>query len=451
MITFDGGPPRTPAAKFARNPYAWVCRAQRTISIRCFGLQFGASHRRQIRRSPNASGTERVTHASLQAHRIPNPDAKTLQVRGFQPNLALLVILVLLVSFPCDSRPVHSYYPHAVFNEERVPPAVTEPLDLAGPKPWAFHVPSPYPPGIGMPLHRPGISKCKVPTSPASNCKIPFLPPLNLIPDCPPKPSLCTGFDYTTSSLGSSSTFMLDYFHPVKSTTGSVFFVEARFDKTNFWNQDEDLDESVLEGTHIDPGQAASDRLDFSVGTGWRKLLPSGVIAGFNGFVDSFRLDSTWHSSVGGGVELTMLTLTDRIYDVRFNACGNLFNRAAVVSSFPEVGPSYELEAGMSTPVHCRAFDLRVKLGGYRFDIGKLVDGVKAGLELRSWDGVFAVGWEHSYDKFNGHFDSFRGFVHASFDWRNVFNCWRTLSAPELLLAGQRNIRSLLSRSVDRR
>lgn len=393
---------------------------------------------------------------------------RPVEFKGWVPLFLLPILFLCLMS---EAPLAHGYYAHAAFSKPKVPSAVNGPLDLAPPRPFAFPPPPSCLPGIGFPFERPrirkckipglgvprckipglGVTKCKVPGSVVSKCGIPAMPRFDFVPRCPLQPALTTGFDYTSSTSGSSSSLVADYFYPVDSSPCRVLFVETRLSQTAFWGQDPLWDRDALAGSNLDPTDYASDRVDFSVGAGWRGLLPSGFIVGANAFLDSFGLDSTWYASLGGGAEVTVLTLTDLTCDLRFNAYENLFNRQALASSFAHVGPSYELEGGVSSPVWCGSWDLRLKLGGYWFDIGKTVSGLRTGIEMRRWDGIFTVGWEHGYDQFHGHYDVFRGFFNARFNWRNLSTCLPSFGPPEFVLAGRRNLRNLLSRPVDRK
>ncbi len=396
--------------------------------------------------------------------------------RGFRPveltcRAPLFLLSMLLLCLLCEGLTAHGYYGHAVFGNPGMQSAVNEPLDLAPPRPSAFPAPRPCLPAmenprLRLPIHKCpipgldvprskipgiGITKCKSAVHWTSKCRIPLVPRFDVIPVCPLQPVLRTGFSYTSSISGSSSTLVLDYFLPVDSSPCRVFFVETRLDQTAFWGQDPQWSRDALVGSNIDPTDAASDRLDFSVGAGWRKLLASGLIVGANLFMDSFGVDSNWDTSVGGGAELTVLTFTDLTCDLRLNAYGNTFDRQGLAYSFFDVGPTYELEGGISTPIFCGSRDVRLTLGGYWFDVGKLVSGIRTGVEMRSCDGIVTVGWEHGYDEFHGHYDVLRGFFNARFNWGNVFTCLAAFGAPEAVFAGRRNLRELLSRGVDRK
>ena len=396
--------------------------------------------------------------------------------RGFRPaglrrNVPLILLPMLLLSLLCQVASGYGFYAYAPITMPMVSPGVPEPLDLAPPRPSAFSLQPPCVPGIALPCPRPriqkctvpglglpmcktpgfGISKCKVPRRKISKCGIPALPRFDFIPCCPLKPVFRSGFDFTSSTSGSSSSLMFDYFYPVDSNQCRVFFVETRFDQTAFWGQDPQWDSDALPGSRLSPTGYSSDRVDLSVGAGMRKLLPSGLIVGANAFLDSFGLDSNWHTSLGGGAEVTVLTFTDLILDLRFNAYERLFNRQVLANAYADVGPSYELRGGVSSPAFCGSWDLRLELAGYWYDIGKMVSGLRTGLELRSRDGLFTVGWEHGYDQFHGHYDVFRGFLNACFNWRNVFTCLPSFGRPESVFACRRNLRDLLSRAVGRK
>ena len=51
------------------------------------------------------------------------------------------------------------------------------------------------------------------------------------------------------------------------------------------------------------------------------------------------------------------------------------------------------------------AVDLRVKVGGYQYDIGDRVYGWRAGADLTTRDNVFSFRYEHGEDRINGSYD----------------------------------------------
>ena len=134
----------------------------------------------------------------------------------------------------------------------------------------------------------------------------------------------------------------------------------------------------------VDPNWLQS-RSDWSGGLGIRGLPYRDLMLGANLFLDTSRLDGTWHRSGGLGLEMAA-GFSDLPLDT-FDVAVNLHK-----------GGGIDTEAGISFPLH-EYVDLRVRLGKYRFYDGEYLLGWKAGTELRACDDLVKLTYQFEQDR----------------------------------------------------
>ena len=98
----------------------------------------------------------------------------------------------------------------------------------------------------------------------------------------PQIPNLQLGFQYFFGDKVRSGQANADYLLPVNIGNNTVVFGEAHGNWWNFANK---------------PEGGASNRVDLSVGGGYRKILSDKLLVGVNGFYDTSRLFNDWYSS----------------------------------------------------------------------------------------------------------------------------------------------------------
>jgi len=168
----------------------------------------------------------------------------------------------------------------------------------------------------------------------------------------------------------------VDYLYPVRLGSGSVLFGEGHGEFQNFWKSPP---------VSTDPGSTnftANERTDLSFGGGFRKLFGESAFIGVNGFYDTTKLFDQWYPAGGVGLEMAALGPGDTAVDLNFNYYGNIFNSEGLRNAFRNVAGSWDMEAGVSTSLFNDAFDLRVKLNAYQFNIGESGFGWRTGADL---------------------------------------------------------------------
>ena len=171
---------------------------------------------------------------------------------------------------------------------------------------------------------------------------------------------------------------------------------------------------------------------------------------GVNGFYDSSRLDNRWYPSGGVGLEMAANVAGEDAIDLTVNWYGNLFNRDVLVNAFRNQGNSFDVQAGYSHALFEHALDLRLKLTGYRFDIGDTVQGWRGGADLTTRNGMFTLRYERGYDKLNGDYHTVGGFVTMGFQLENLLSYENPITLPEPVFKSPRNLRRLLGLKVKR-
>ena len=254
----------------------------------------------------------------------------------------------------------------------------------------------------------------------------------NLIPRIS---NLELGFQYYFGNKARTGQVSGDYLLPISLSNDSVLFGEAH---GNYW----DFGQKPPGGTN--------NRVDLSVGGGFRKMMNDGLLFGVNGFYDSSRLFSKWYSSGGVGLEMAANVSGSDAIDLNLNWYGDLFSSDSILNAFRNKGGSYDIEAGYSHALFNQALDLRLKLAAYQFDVGNNVYGYKTGADLTTRDGVFTLRYEYGNDRVNGAWNTIGGFVNIGFQLENVLKGESPMTMPEPIFKSPRNLRRMLTQKVKR-
>jgi len=247
-------------------------------------------------------------------------------------------------------------------------------------------------------------------------------------------PNLQFGYLYDFgNSIVSSGRFTADYLAPLRLSGSSVIFGEAHTEFQSFWKT---------------PG--INNRVDVSLGGGFRRLLKGHTLLGVSGFYDASRLGGTWYSSGGVGLEMAALVSGNDAIDLNFNWYGQLFNGNVIRNAF-RYGPSnYDFQAGYSHELWNGGPDLRLKMTGYQFNIGQGVYGWNAGAELKSRDGVFVLKYDVGHDKVNRTYQTVGGFVNVGLQLENLLRGESPFTMPEPIFKSPRNLTYMLTQKVNR-
>jgi hypothetical protein len=261
-------------------------------------------------------------------------------------------------------------------------------------------------------------------------------------------PNLEFGFLYNFGKNLRSGRFTADYVLPVNLSSDSVLFGEAHAEGWDFWKKPTVSVVAAPGFTVTTSG--TSNRVDLSLGGGYRKMLGDGLLLGANAFYDSSRLFNKWYSSGGLGMEMAATVGGDDAVDVNFNWYGNLFSRNGFINAFRNRGGIFDLEAGYSHALLDHTLDLRLKVAGYQFDVGQRVSGWRGGADLTTRDGMFTVRYEHGQDPINGSYDTVGGFVNIGFQLENVLKGESPFTMPEPVFKSPRNLTRMLTQKVKR-
>jgi len=248
-------------------------------------------------------------------------------------------------------------------------------------------------------------------------------------------PNLELGYIYSFGPDVRAGRATVDYLLPINLGSDSTVFGEAHAEFQSFW-------QARSGGT--------DNRVDLSFGGGYRTILRDTTLVGLNGFYDTSRLFGSWYSSGGLGLEMAAITPGDGAIDLNFNWYGNLFTRNGLIDAFRNKGGSFDIEAGYSHPLFNQALDLRLKLTGYKFDIGNNVYGWRTGADVTTRDGVFTVKYEYGRDRVNGSYNSIGGFVNIGMQLENIFSGQSPFVNPEPVFQSPRNLRRMLTQKVKR-
>lgn len=261
-------------------------------------------------------------------------------------------------------------------------------------------------------------------------------------------PNLEFGFLYNIGPNLGSGRFTLDYLLPIVPDSDSVLFGELHGEFQDFWRRPSVSFSAAPNSPATTSG--AEQRTDLSLGGGYRKLLNKGFLLGVNGFYDGSSIFGKWYSSGGVGLEMAGLIAGDSAFDLNFNYYGNLFSRADFVNAFRQNNASFDLEAAYSQSLFNQAYDLRLKLAGYRFYAGKPVYGWRTGADLTTRNGMFTLRYERADDAVNGSYNTIGGFLNVGFSLDELLQGGNPISMPEPVFASPRNLRRLLTQKVKR-
>ena len=236
-----------------------------------------------------------------------------------------------------------------------------------------------------------------------------------------------------------NSRLTLDYVLPVEFEPNSAVFGEAHGEFTNFWK--------ILTGS-----TGFKERSDVSVGGGYRRIFHDDLFLGVNAFYDASRLGGRWYGSGGLGLEMASLLPGNDMVDLNFNYYGNIFQgRNSIVNAFRNGPGNFDIEAGYSHELYGDGPDLRLKVTGYRFDVGTKVYGWNAGAEVSTRNGVFTVRADTGNDRFNGTYHTVGGFVNVGLQLERLLSGESPFVMPEPVFRSPRNLRRMLTRTVVRR
>ncbi len=277
----------------------------------------------------------------------------------------------------------------------------------------------------------------------------------NLLPVIP---NLQFGFNYLFGRNLSQSWWSADYLLPLTLSTSDIVFAEAHLDSSNsastggfpflnnFWKQ----------------GPAGlQNRIDLSVGLGFRKFISENVLVGVYGFYDSTRLTGNWRSAGSLGFQAAVNGPGDSAVDLNFNYYSDSYvgydSRGSVLPTFNMFGAiaegrgNYDFEAGASQPLFDRAYDLRVKLAGYQYDMGNSkVYGLRSGADVTTADGVFRVSAEYGNDRLTGQYGQIGAYINIGFQAENIIKGKNPFSKPEPIFRSPRNLRQFASQPTRR-
>ncbi len=247
----------------------------------------------------------------------------------------------------------------------------------------------------------------------------------------PPIPNLQVGYLYNFGKHVRSGRFTADYLLPVKLGAESRLFGEAHTEWQSFWKM---------------PG--FNNRVDVSLGGGYRTILLNKAMVGVNGFYDTSRLGEQWYSSGSFGFETAALLSGSDALDLRANWYGKLFNSSVIMNAF-RYGPSnYDFQAGFSHELWNGGPDFRVSATGYQFDVGNRVYGWNTGAELKSRDGVFVVKYAVGRDPINRTYQTVGAFVNVGFRMENVLKGESPFITPQPIFKSPRNILTWLDSTL---
>jgi hypothetical protein len=238
-----------------------------------------------------------------------------------------------------------------------------------------------------------------------------------------------------------------DYLLPFSLNANSEVFGEAHSEFENFWNT---FKSTFSHGNTTTYENGFNNRVDLSLGGGFRSFVRRDTLLGVNGFYDTSRLGERWYSSGGLGLEMAALVGGNDAIDLNFNWYGKLLNGNVIRNAF-RYGPSnFDFQAGYSHELCNGGPDFRLSATGYKFDIGESVWGWNAGAELKTRDNMFVLKYAVGNDKVDRTYQTIGGFVNVGFQLENLFSGESPFTKPEPIFHSLRNLRYMLTRKVDR-
>lgn len=257
----------------------------------------------------------------------------------------------------------------------------------------------------------------------------------------PPIPNLQFGYLYSFSNNYGSGRVTGDYLKPFSLNKESFVFGEAHAEGWNFWNSG---------GTNGNSGGRVNNRVDVSLGGGYRKFFGNQALIGVNGFYDTTRLTGKWYSSGSLGFQAAWLLPGSDALDLNFNWYGKLLNGYQWINTFRHGPSNYDFEAGYSHEIWDGGPDLRLKIKGYSFDVGSTLRGWTGGAELKSRDGMFVLKYEAGYDRLDNTYQTIGGYVNVGFQMENLFKGESPFTAPTPVFRSPRNLNYMASQPVSR-
>ena len=246
----------------------------------------------------------------------------------------------------------------------------------------------------------------------------------------PPIPNLQLGYLYSFSNNYGAGRVTGDYLKPFNLNKESFVFGEAHAEGWNFWGS----------GSNGNSGGRVNNRVDVSLGGGYRKFFGNQALIGVNGFYDTTRLTGKWYSSGSLGFQAAWLLPGSDALDLNFNWYGKLLNGYQWVNTFRHGPSNYDFEAGYSHEIWDGGPDLRLKIKGYHFDVGSNLNGYTGGAELKSRDGMFVLKYEAGYDRLDNTYQTVGGYVNTGFQVENLFKGESPFAAPTPIFRSPRNL-----------
>ncbi|MCX5874181.1 MAG: inverse autotransporter beta domain-containing protein, partial [Deltaproteobacteria bacterium] len=223
----------------------------------------------------------------------------------------------------------------------------------------------------------------------------------------PSIPNLQAGYLYSFGKDYSLGRFVGDLFVPVNLKWSDTFFGQAHVEFQDFWQI---------------PYAAPQHRVDLSFGGGYRKLVNSSLLVGFNAFYDSTRILGNWWSAAGAGAEMAAMLPNQDTIDLNFNYYGSLFRGPQYIEDELVKGPpNMDLEAGYTTSLFDKAHDLRFKVNMYNYDTRYNIYGIRAGVDVMPWNGALILRYEVGRDQLYGSYQTVGGLVNIALNFDRVF------------------------------
>ncbi len=281
----------------------------------------------------------------------------------------------------------------------------------------------------------------------------------------PPISNLEIGYLYQFGNVIRTGRLTLDYVLPATIRDDQAIFGEAHGEFTNFWKTLQRLFRSTYSEimsqnevkyarkvTRIRTERGYPDRIDLSLGGGYRRLLNPSLMLGVNGFYDTTKLGNRWYGSGGLGLEMATLGAGNDLVELSFNYYGDIFQgRNSIINAFRNGPSNFDVSARYSIELGDYGPDLRLKATGYQFDIGIKRYGWATEAEVRTRNGMFSVKAGTGHDPVNGWYHTVGGFLNVGLDFANLLNGGSPFEKPEPIFRSPRSLRRLLTQKIDRK
>ena len=274
----------------------------------------------------------------------------------------------------------------------------------------------------------------------------------------PTIPNLQFGFNYLFGRNLTQSWWSADNVLPMSLTRSDLVFGEAHVDSSNSASTG---GFPFLNNLWQQGPAGLQNRIDLSFGLGYRKFIGDNLLVGAYGFYDSTRLTGSWRSAGSVGFQVAANGPGDSAVDLNFNYYSDSYigydSRGSVFPTFNLFGAiasgtgNYDFEAGVSQPLFNRAYDLRVKAAGYKYELGNSnVYGIRSGADVTTADGVFKVSAEFGNDKLVGQYGQIGAYVNIGFQAENIIKGENPFTKPEPIFRSPRNLRQMASQPAKR-